>query len=109
MSDGRLRGWMLIAAGLFLALMMGAILWHLGPLMLRPGVEIDGTTFTGTAVQARLFLGLMAVVGLFGALCVLNGIHILATGHVSLTGARFFLVLLLLLSGVAWLIHYDAL
>ena len=34
--------------------------------MLHPGKEIDGGTFNGTAEQARMFLGLFALIIAFG-------------------------------------------
>ena len=76
----RARGRLLIPLGLFLLLAMAAIAWNTAPLMLSPGVEMNGTTFNGTKEQGILILGLFALVGLFGALCIANGIHMLAAG-----------------------------
>ena len=76
----RARGRLLIPIGLFLLLTMAVIAWNTAALMLRPGVEMEGTTFTGTKETGWLILGLFAVVALFGALCIANGIHMLATG-----------------------------
>ena len=73
------RGWVLVALGLFLVLFMGAIAWTIAPIMLDPGVEIDGSTFTGTAAEAETFLSLFGLVILFGALCVANGVYMIAT------------------------------
>ena len=74
----RVRGAALVALGLVLVVGLGVIAWNTAPLMLRPGVEMEGTTFTGTKEQGWLILGLFAVVGLFGAVCVGNGLHMLA-------------------------------
>jgi hypothetical protein len=76
----RVRGAVLVVLGLFLVLAMAAIAWKTAPLMLRPGVEMAGITFNGTKEQGWLILALFAVVGLFGALCVGNGLHMLNAG-----------------------------
>jgi hypothetical protein len=93
----RMRGRVLAAVGSFLMLFMGAIAWNLSPIMLRPGAEVDGTTFTGTAAQGQIFLGLFALVGLFGAMAAANGAWMMATGRRSPTGTRLFMMLLLIL------------
>jgi phosphate starvation-inducible membrane PsiE len=78
-----LRGWVLLFLGLFLVLMLGAITWNLAPSMLHPGKEIDGGTFNGTAEQARMFLGLFALIIAFGLTAAMNGAFIIATGRQS--------------------------
>jgi uncharacterized membrane protein HdeD (DUF308 family) len=95
--DWRARGVVLVAAGLFLDLLIAAVAWHVAPGALAPGVEVDGTTFTGTPAQGRLLLGFLALVGLFGALCVASGIHMIATGRRSRRAAGAGLALFLLL------------
>jgi hypothetical protein len=102
-SNWRARGWVLILVGLFLVLFMAAIAWSVGPLMLKPGIEIDGTTFTGTAEQGQIFLALFGLVGGFGALCLVNGLHMVATGRRSQAFTRITLLLffLLLAAGMA--------
>ena len=78
-----LRGWVLLILGLFLVLMLGAITWNLAPSMLHPGKEVDGGTFNGTAEQARLFLGLFALVIAFGLTTAINGAIIIVSGRQS--------------------------
>jgi hypothetical protein len=95
--DWRMRGRVLLAVGLFLVVFMGAIAWNLAPMMLSPGVEVEGSTFTGTETQGRIFLGLFALTGLFGAMSVGNGAWMMATGRRSRVGARIFLLVLVLL------------
>jgi hypothetical protein len=101
----RVRGRVLVAVGLFLVLFMGAIAWSLAPIMLSPGVAVDGTTFTGTAAQGQIFLGLFALVGLFGAMAVANGVWMIATGRRSPTGTRLFMIAFLALFALGWAIR----
>jgi hypothetical protein len=103
----RARGWVLVAVGLFLVLFMAAIAWNLAPIMLRPGVEVDGTSFTGTEAQGQIFLGLFGLVGLFGAMSVANGAWMIATGRRSPTATRLFMILLLLLFALGWAIRRE--
>ena len=98
----RARGGVLVAVGLFLVLLMAAIAWNLAPSLLRPGEAIDGTTFTGTAEQGELYLGLFALVGLIGALAVAAGIHMIATGRRHAAAVRIASFLLVLFVAVAW-------
>ena len=90
------RGWVLLFIGLFLVLLMGTITWNLAPSMLQPGKEVDGGTFTGTAEEARTFLGLFALVIAFGLTAAVNGAFIIATGRQS----RFFTILSLVAAAV---------
>ena len=101
----RIRGRVLVAVGLFLMLFMAAIAWNLAPMMLRPGVEVEGSSFTGTAAQGQIFLGLFALVGLFGAMSVANGAWMMATGRRSPTGTRLFMILFLALFVLGWAIR----
>jgi hypothetical protein len=100
----RARGGVLVAVGLFLVLLMGAIAWNLAPMVARPGEEVDGSTFTGTAEQGRIIMGLFALVGLFGAVSVANGAWMMATGRRSRVGVRVFLLILAPLFVLGWAI-----
>jgi hypothetical protein len=78
------RAIVLLVCGLSLALGMGAIAYYVAPSMLHPGVESsDGSSFTGTAEQARLFLTIFAAVFLFGLVAIANGIFMLVTRRQS--------------------------
>jgi hypothetical protein len=101
----RVRGRVLVGVGLFLVLFMAAIAWNVAPIMLHPGEEIEGTTFTGTEAQGQIFLGLFALVGLFGLLSVLNGAWMMATGRRSRVGVRIFMTLFLILFALGWAIR----
>jgi hypothetical protein len=103
--DWRVRGRVLVAVGLFLMLFMGAIAWNLAPIMLSPGVEVAGTSFTGTAAQGQIFLGLFGLVGLFGAMAAANGAWMMATGRRSPAGTRLFMIFALLLFVLGWAIR----
>jgi hypothetical protein len=105
MVNWRVRGWILLAAGLFLVLLMGAITIGVAPAMLDPGVETGGTTFTGSDEQAQVFLGLFALVILFGALCIVNGLYMIATGARSRVFTIATLAFAALLYAAAWAIR----
>ena len=77
------RGWILLVLGLFLMGMMGAITAATAPTMLNPGVEIDGGSFTGTAEQGRIFLGLFLLVFAFGIVSTLYGLFQIVTRRES--------------------------
>jgi len=104
-KNWRVRGWILVVLGLFLVLVMGAITLNLAPAMLNPGVETADTTFTGSEEQAQVFLGLFALVILFGALCVANGLYMIATGLRSRTFTVATLALAALLFAIGWAIR----
>ena len=77
------RGWLLLILGLFLVMFMGGITINMAPRMLDPGREIAGSTFTGTAEQARVFLGLFALVILCGIVSTVYGIFMIVTRRQS--------------------------
>lgn len=105
MVNWRMRGWILLVAGLFLVLVMGAVVLNLAPAMLNPGIETGGTTFTGSAEQAQVFLGLFALVILFGALCIANGLYMIATGTRNRVFTIATLAFAALLYAAAWAIR----
>ena len=78
------RGAVLLVIGLFLLALMGTITWALLPGLLNPGETLaDGSSFTGTAEQARMVLILFGLVLAFGLTAVLNGIHMIVTRRQS--------------------------
>ena len=78
------RGWLLLACGLFLVLFMGAITLNIAPSMLNPGKDVAGSTFSGTAEQARIFLGLFGLVILCGIMSTIYGIFMIVTRRQSI-------------------------
>ena len=82
--ESRARGWILLVLGLFLIVFMGVITLNLAPSLLSPGeTGSDGSSFTGTADQARTALGLFLMVILFGFVATANGVYIIRTGRQS--------------------------
>ena len=89
-------GWVMLGMGLFLLLLMGTITAVVAPMLLRPGIETaGGGTFTGTAQQAWLILGLFALIMLFGLASTIHGGMQVATGRQS----NWLIVLILALAG----------
>lgn len=77
------RGILLLLCGLFLIGLMGAILYNMYPTLTHPGDTIGGSTFTGTADQARSTLLLFAAVIVFGLVATANGVYMLVTRQQS--------------------------
>jgi len=82
-GESPLRGIVLLLCGLFLLGVMGTITWNMYPTLTHPGVRIEGSTFTGTAEQARITLLLFAAVIVFGLVATANGIYMLVTRQQS--------------------------
>ena len=99
----RTRGWVLLACGLFLVLVMGWIGWSLLPTLLRPGVDYDGSRFSGDRDQARMILGLFALVIGFGLLGSVNATYMIVTGRQNRLFVILTLVLAVILIVCAWL------
>jgi RNA polymerase subunit RPABC4/transcription elongation factor Spt4 len=78
------RGIVLLLCGLFLTIGMGVILSNMYPTLSNPGVRMpDGSSFTGTADQARITILLFAAVIAFGLVATANGIYMLITKQQS--------------------------
>ena len=78
------RGITLLICGLLLVIGMGVITINLYPSLSNPGVRtIDGSTWTGTAEQARMTLLLFAAVIVFGLVATANGIYMMITKQQS--------------------------
>jgi len=83
-GESPLRGIVLLLCGLFLLGLMGTIAWNMYPTLTHPGVRMpDGSSFTGTADQARITLLLFAAVIVFGLVATANGIYMLITRQQS--------------------------
>jgi hypothetical protein len=103
-GESPLRGIMLLLCGLFLLGLMGAIAYNMYPTLTHPGVTIEGSTFTGTADQARITLLLFAAVIVFGLVATANGIYMLITRQQS----RMFMFVSLGLAAVLLVITFVA-
>ena len=78
----RRLGWVLLIIGIFLVGLMGTITWHLYPSMTHPRVaDASGSTFTGTADEARDALRIFGLVIAFGLLSIVNGLWQIVTGR----------------------------
>jgi hypothetical protein len=102
----RIRGWFLLACGLFILLLMGTITWKMSPMLLYPERAIADGSFTGTPADARTFLDLFLLVILFGALGTVNALYMIATGRQN----RWFVLGTLGLAAILcvfayWIIH----
>lgn len=108
-GESKLRAIALTGLGLFLVLFMGAIGVGMAPQLLRPGVEIDGSTFSGTAEQARLVLLLFGAIILFGLTSTAYGLYMLVTGRRSglFVAASLLLFAVLILTGWAILTGFG--
>jgi len=101
----RVRGWVLVGLGLFLTLFMGAIAWYVTPMMLHPGKEIDGTTFTGKPSDAEFAFTIFGLVILFGLLSVANGAWMIAKGRQNRAFVIVSLAIFALLFAIGWAIR----
>ena len=77
----RRYGWMLLACGLLITGTIGAVLFYTAPLLLRPGVSIGGSRFSGTSAQASVILGILGTVALFGVTAAAYGLWQIKTGR----------------------------
>ena len=99
----KVRGWVLIALGLFLTLFMGSIALVLLPAMLSPGKEMDGgVTFTGSAADAEFAWTIFALVILFGLVGIAAGIHMVVRGRPNRVFTSVILLIAAILFGIAW-------
>lgn len=97
-------GWGLAVCGLIITGLMVPVLYYTVPLLLQPGVDTGGMRFSGSAQQARLVLGLLGAVFVFGASALAYGIWQIRTGQrskkvicfiVGLAAAMYFIATLL--------------
>ncbi|MEO6365309.1 MAG: hypothetical protein ABIO38_04565 [Luteimonas sp.] len=95
-------GFVLTLCGLFLTSLMGVVIHWMVPRLLHAGVDVDGSRFTGTEMQA---LGSFAVVGavfVFGATALGYGIWQMATGR---RDRRVVFVMIAIASGLMMLAY----
>jgi len=72
------------------------------PAMAHPGDLTGGTTFTGTAEQARTILTVFAAVIVFGLGSIAYGLWMIVTGRRSIAMMIGVLVLAAVLIAIAW-------
>jgi len=103
----RILGGILLAIGIFLVGLMGAVTINMAPTMLSPGETIDGSTFTGTAEEAKLFLGLFGLVIVFGIAAIVNGLWQLISGRRNRVVLFITLALAALLYAIGYFLYYT--
>jgi hypothetical protein len=97
-------GGVLVLCGAFITAVMAAVLSYSVPRLLRPGVDIGGTRFMGSASFSLLVLGIMGVVLTFGVTTLLYGAWQVRSGGRSLRVVRFLIGLVALLALMALLL-----
>lgn len=107
LGESKLRAFVLIGTGLFLITFMGWIWAMLWPMLRNPGVEIDGSSFTGSESDARLIELLFAALVLFGVFGLVYGLSMAITGRESSGFKRGVLALAGLLVGIGVVIQYS--
>ncbi len=70
---------LLVVIGLFLLGLMGTISWAMLPSLLRPGVEVDGSSFTGTPGAGAHGARPVRLLLVFGLTATANGIYMMVT------------------------------
>lgn len=103
-GESKLRGALLVGLGLFLVIVMGYIMMATAPTMLRPGADVGGTRFTGTAEQGRTAMLLFGAIVALGATSTAYGIYMLVTGRQSKVFMLAALLLFLVLGYFGWTI-----
>ena len=98
MIDPRALGWVQVAAGLALVMIIGLVTWGWSPTLLRPGVWIDGSRFEGAETQAAMIFALFGFLILFGMTAALNGAWLIRTGRHSRLFAPVFMVMATLMT-----------
>jgi hypothetical protein len=94
----RVRGWVLIAVGLFLAVFMGVVLWFIAPMMLRPLPEGSDDAAAIPFVFA-LCGGLIAC----GLAAAVNGVLQVRTGRRNRRGLTVMLAIIAITMLAAWI------
>jgi hypothetical protein len=92
----RVRGALLVVIGSLLALGLLALLIDQAPTLLNPGKTIDNTTFTGTAFQGWVALGLFAWGALLGVVFASGGVQLWRQGRYHPWFARILVAMALI-------------
>ena len=103
--SSRRYGWVLLVCGLLITSTIGAVLYYTAPLLLRPGLSIGGSRFSGTAAQASVILGILGMVALFGVTAAAYGLWQIKTGRRNRKVVYFVVGLAALLYLIAAAIH----
>ena len=82
-------GFILNLSGLFISGLTAAVSYCTVPLLLQPGIEIDGTSFSGGAAQALMVLGVFALVRSFGVTTLFYGLWQMKTDRRNMRVEHF--------------------
>ena len=100
----RIAGFISMALGLVLIMIIGAVAYHTVPLMLADGETIDGSRFTGgTGAKLAIFL-IYAAVAAVGFTVMLTGALHIVTGKRFAPGLRLMSLFLTLVVGIGLLV-----
>lgn len=97
----RVRGLLQLLLGLILVALMGTVTYNLAPSLLRPRGE--ASSFTGTAEQAQIILGLFALTIAFGLMSMAAGLWQIITGRRDKWIILVILLVFALVVAGAWL------
>lgn len=101
----RIAGWVSIACGLFLIVMMGYITLAMSPTLTHAGVDMgESGRWNGTAEQGRMVLNLFYTVIGFGVLATAAGVWQVVTGRRHI----LIMIITLLAAGVLILQTWEA-
>lgn len=99
-------GIVLTLCGLIISGLMGAVLFNMLPMLLRPGVDIGGSRFSGSPTMAAVVLVILGAVFAFGLVALGYGLWQIATGKRSHRVAKVMLALATALFASASLITW---
>ena len=77
-------GFVLVALGILLVVMMAVITAATAPMVLSAGAETSGARFTGTPEQGLMMLGLFGLIAVFGVAAIVAGAFQIVTGRRSI-------------------------
>ena len=99
-------GAVLALAGLFIAGVMGVVLVNMTPLLLQPGVSIDGSRFSGSGALAAVVLAIFIALFAFGATALSYGVWQMATGKRNLRVANVMIALFSMMTATVTLMTW---
>lgn len=85
----RRYGVVLVICGIILTGLIGTVCYYTVPMLLQPGVEINGMRFSGNAMQSLMVLGVFGLVLAFGITTLCYGLWQIKTGKRNMRVAYF--------------------
>ena len=99
-------GGVLVFCGLVIGGLMGAVLYNMAPLLLQPGVSINGSRFSGSGPLAAVVLAIFIAVFAFGATALAYGVWQVATGKRNRRVAYYMISLFSIITTAATLMTW---